>query len=102
MHGLVIPCSQTLVLVNLFEANSGLVGVDLNGQILDLVSDAFFAGDALRALLDPSRSAQAFWGFEIAGVHAQILGYGLSAPGLAPLLDRMTQSRIAAVGLSGW
>jgi hypothetical protein len=57
MHGLAVARSQTLVLVNLRETHSGLAALDLEGQILDLVPDAFFARDALRALLDPGRAA---------------------------------------------
>jgi hypothetical protein len=57
MHGLAVARSQTLVLVNLRETHSGLAALELEGQILDLVPDAFFARDALRALLDPGRAA---------------------------------------------
>lgn len=102
MHGLAVDRTNTLVLVDLREAHCGLACVELDGEILNVVSDAFFTGDALRTLLDPSRAAQPLGGLEIAGVHAQILRDGLSTPGLAPLINRLTQRRFTAAGLGWW
>ena len=92
---------QTLVLIDLGKVHRRLVGVDPQRHVLHVVPDAFFAGDALRSLLFPCRSAQALGGLKIVGVHPQIRGHGLSAPGLAPLLQGLTQITFSATGLNG-